>query len=179
MARSTCTGMNIIKHKKPWEHFEVHNFLDTHNFNSVKMFAKNLTVTNDRSMKVLRTGDIYSILSDAMRMFCNSISYCPPADHEITVQLDAIKPGWAYNKVHTDNPKKWVTFVMAISETGTGTHLYSKDRQSLIKTTNWIPNGGYGFIRKNNTWHDFDAIGLSDIRRTAIIMLAEKGWDNV
>ena len=171
--------MKVIQHSKPWEHFEVHDFLDSSDFNSIKIYAESLPLNADRTMNVLRSGYVHDILARAMYKLLGVIKYTPLVEHEITVQLDAIKPGWAYNKIHADNPKKWVTFVMAISDQGTGTQLYTKDQQTLVKTTDWIPNGGNGFIRKEDTWHDFDAKGLTDIRRTAIVMLAEKGWDSV
>lgn len=171
--------MRIIKHSYPWNYFEVHEFLPLLEFNSVKIYAESQPVTADRSMTVLRSGYVYDLLSTAMYDLCDKIGYQPLVEHEITVQLDSIKPGWTYNKIHADNPKKLLTFVMAISTEGTGTHLYTTDRQTLAKTTDWIPNGGNGFIRKDDTWHDFDAKGLTDIRRTAIIMLAEKAWDSV
>jgi hypothetical protein len=171
--------MKVIQHSEPWEHFEVHDFLDSSDFNSIKIHAESLPLNADRTMNVLRSGYVHDILARAMYKLLDEIKYTPRVEDEITVQLDAIKPGWAYNKIHADNPKKWVTFVMAISDQGTGTQLYTKDQQTLVKTTDWIPNGGNGFIRKEDTWHDFDAKGLTDIRRTAIVMLAEKGWDSV
>ena len=171
--------MKVIQHSEPWEHFEVHDFLDSSDFNSIKIYAESFQLNADRTMNVLRSGYVHDILARAMYKLLDEIKYTPLVEHEITVQLDAIKPGWAYNKIHADNPKKWVTFVMAISDQGTGTQLYTKDQQTLVKTTDWIPNGGNGFIRKEDTWHDFDAKGLTDIRRTAIVMLAEKGWDSV
>ena len=114
-------------------------------------------------------------MATAMRELCKEIEFEITDNMEITIQFDIIKPDWSYNKVHSDNPKKFVTFVMAISDEGTGTHLYSTDRTTFIKTTDWIQNGGNGFIRKDDTWHDFDSKGLTDYRRTALIMLAEKG----
>lgn len=179
MARQYGLGMRVVRHDNPWDHFEVHDFLDPAEFNSVKIFAENQPVISDRTMTVLRSGYVHDILARAMYKLLDEIKYSALMEHEITVQLDAIKPGWAYDKIHSDNPKKWVTFVMAISDEGTGTQLYTKDQQTLVKTTDWIPNGGNGFIRREDTWHDFDAKGLTDIRRTAIVMLAEKGWDNV
>ncbi len=112
-----------------------------------------------------------------MLELCNHIDYKIPSSYDITVQLDSIIPNWKYNKIHNDNSKKFVTFVLAISDNGTGTHLYSQNKKDYIKTTDWIQNGGNGFIRTDNSWHDFDSVELTDIRRTAIIMLAEKDWD--
>lgn len=172
--------MKVIKHSEPWDWFEVHNFLSDEEFHSVRIYAENQDVHDtERTMHVLRSGYAYDIMATAMRELCKEIEFVITDEMEITIQLDAIEPDWAYDKVHSDNEKKLVTFVMAISDEGTGTHLYSKDRTTYVKTTNWIQNGGNGFIRKDDTWHDFDSKGLTDYRRTAIIMVAERGWDNV
>lgn len=170
--------MKVIKHSDPWDYFEVHEFLSQQDFHAVRVYAENQHVQNvDRTMHVLRSGYAYDIMATAMRELCAEIEFDITDDMEITIQLDTIKPGWAYNKVHSDNEKKYVTFVMAISDTGTGTHLYTCDKSTYVKTTDWIQNGGNGFIRKDDTWHDFDSKGLTDLRRTAIIMVAQKGWD--
>jgi len=169
--------MKIIKHYTPWNYFEVHDFLLQNDFKKLKLYAESLPVTTDRNMTVLRNGNIYNILSSAMLELCNHIDYKIPSSYDITVQLDSIIPNWKYNKIHNDNSKKFVTFVLAISDNGTGTHLYSQNKKDYIKTTDWIQNGGNGFIRTDNSWHDFDSVELTDIRRTAIIMLAKKDWD--
>lgn len=171
--------MEVIHFYEPWYHFEVRDFLSSDNFSIVQQYSESLQIYADRSMHVIREGYVYDVLSAAMYELCDRIEYEIPMEHEITVQFDIIKPNWAYNKIHSDNPKKFVTFIMAISDEGTGTHIYDTDRETYIKTTEWVRNGGNGFIRKDNTWHDFDANGLTDYRRTAIIMLAEKGWDRV
>lgn len=170
---------SITHFYEPWYHFEIQNMLTPENFSLVKQYSESLEQYDSRSMYVIRDGEIYDILSSAMKRICKEINYNPPVDHEITIQFDNIVPNWAYNKIHSDNPKKFVTFIFAISDEGTGTHIYSTDKSELVKTTNWVQNGGNGFIRADDTWHDFDAKGLTDIRRTAIIMLAEKGWDRV
>lgn len=169
--------MKVIKHNHPWDWFEVHNFISEEHFQAIKAHANTLERYDERSMHVVKKGWAYDIIADAMEDLCDSIGFKIENNHEIVVQFDIIKPGWAYNKIHSDHEKKLVTFVMAISDEGTGTQLYSNDKSTYIKTTDWIPNGGNGFIRKDNTWHDFDSKGLNDYRVTAIVMLAEKGWD--
>ena len=46
--------MKVIQHSEPWEHFEVHDFLDPSDFNSVKIYAESLPLNADRTMNVLR-----------------------------------------------------------------------------------------------------------------------------
>jgi len=174
--------MKVIKHSEPWEYFEVHDFFtDELAFEYINQFSKEIPSREPRTMTVLRNGRVYDLLLDRMCELCREIEFDLDLEnkHEFTVQLDNIRPGWAYDKVHSDNPKKFVTFVLALSDSGTGTQLYSQDRTNYVKTTSWIKNGGNGFIRTDNSWHDFDAKGLTRERRTAICMIAEQGWDRV
>lgn len=174
--------MKVTKYSEPWDWFEVHSFFSTEeDFNKIDEFSKNISIYDKRSSKVLYREDneeVYHMLYDRMKVLCNKIGFTITDNMDLYVQFDNIKPGWAYSKVHSDHNKKFVTFVMAVSEEGTGTHLYSKDRTTYIKTTDWIQNGGNGFIRQDHSWHDFDAKGLTNDRRTVICMIAEKGWDD-
>lgn len=174
--------MRVIKHTDPWDWFEVHDFFgNDRDFEYINDFSNDLPSNDWRNMTVVREGAVYDLLLDRMRKLCREINFDLDLKnkHDFTVQFDNIRPNWAYDKVHSDNPKKFVTFVLALSDKGTGTHLYSRDRSTYIKTTDWIRNGGNGFIRKDDTWHDFDSKGLTRMRRTAICMIAEKGWDRV
>jgi len=174
--------MRVVKHSDPWDYFEVHDFFgDQRHFNYIDGFSKTLPEKEWRNMTVVREGRVYDLLLDRMRKLCREIEFDLDLKnkHEFTVQFDSIRPGWAYDKVHSDNPKKFVTFVLALSEQGTGTKLYTRDRSTYVKTTDWIRNGGNGFIRQDDTWHDFDSMGLTRMRRTAICMIAEQGWDSV
>ena len=174
--------MRVIKHSDPWAWFEVHDFFgNDRDFEYINEFSNGLPSNDWRNMTVVREGAVYDLLLDRMRKLCREIEFDLDLKnkHEFTVQFDNIRPNWAYDKVHSDNPKKFVTFVLALSDKGTGTHLYSRDRSTYIKTTDWIRNGGNGFIREEDSWHDFDSKGLTRMRRTAICMIAEKGWDRV
>jgi hypothetical protein len=160
----------------------VHDFFgNDRDLEYINEFSKDLPSNDWRNMTVVREGAVYDLLLDRMRKLCIEIDFDFDLKnkHDFTVQFDNVRPNWAYDKVHSDNPKKFVTFVLALSDKGTGTHLYSRDRSTYIKTTDWIKNGGNGFIRKEDTWHDFDSKGLTRMRRTAICMIAEKGWDSV
>jgi hypothetical protein len=174
--------MRVIKHSDPWDYFEVHGFFgNMEDFEIVDRFSKDIPSREPRTMTVIREGIVYDLLLDRMRKLCREIGFDLDLEntHEFTAQFDNIRPGWAYDKVHSDNPKKFVTFVLALSEQGTGTKLYTRDRSTYVKTTDWIRNGGNGFIRQDDTWHDFDSHGLTRMRRTAICMIAEQGWDSV
>lgn len=174
--------MKVIKHSDPWDYFEVHDFFgNLEHFEFVNGFSKTLPENEWRNMTVVREGRVYELLLDRMRKLCTEIEFDLDLKnkHEFTVQFDNIRPNWGYDRIHSDNPKKFVTFVLALSDEGTGTKLYTKDRSTYVKTTDWIKNGGNGFIRKEDTWHDFDSRGLKYMRRTAICMIAEQGWDRV
>ena len=174
--------MRVVKHSDPWDYFEVHDFFgNDRDLEYINEFSNDLPSNDWRNMTVVREGAVYDLLLDRMRKLCVEIDFDFDLKnkHDFTVQFDNVRPNWAYDKVHSDNPKKFVTFVLALSDKGTGTHLYSRDRSTYIKTTDWIKNGGNGFIRKEDTWHDFDSKGLTRMRRTAICMIAEKGWDSV
>ena len=174
--------MRVVKHSDPWDYFEVHDFFgNDRDLEYINEFSNDLPSNDWRNMTVVREGAVYDLLLDRMRKLCIEIDFDFDLKnkHDFTVQFDNVRPNWAYDKVHSDNPKKFVTFVLALSDKGTGTHLYSRDRSTYIKTTDWIKNGGNGFIRKEDTWHDFDSKGLTRMRRTAICMIAEKGWDSV
>jgi len=172
--------MIVNEYFKPWPYFEVYDFLNSQDFDIVREFSNSIPISESRRTSVvLHEGIEHSILSSAMHELCQKIQYRITDGMEITVQFDVIAPGFDY-KIHNDNPKKYVTFVLAISEQGTGTNLYyANNKDSYYSTTKWIPNGGNGFVRQNYTWHDFNSIGLNDYRRTAIVMLAQKGWDRV
>lgn len=175
--------MRVVKHSDPMDYFEVRDFFgNMEDFEIVNDFSKNISSREPRTITVIREGIVYDLLLDRMRKLCREIGFDLYLEntHEFTVQFDNIRPGWAHDKIHSDNPKKFVTFVLALSDNGTGTHLYSQDRTTYIKTTDWIKNGGDGFIRTDNkSWYDFDAKGLIRERRTAICMIAEQGWDRV
>jgi len=182
MARRECISLRVVKHSDPWDYFEVHDFFgNDRDLEYINEFSNDLPSNDWRNMTVVREGAVYDLLLDRMRKLCIEIDFDFDLKnkHDFTVQFDNVRPNWAYDKVHSDNPKKFVTFVLALSDKGTGTHLYSRDRSTYIKTTDWIKNGGNGFIRKEDTWHDFDSKGLTRMRRTAICMIAEKGWDSV
>ena len=182
MARRECISLRVVKHSDPWDYFEVHDFFgNDRDLEYINEFSNDLPSNDWRNMTVVREGAVYDLLLDRMRKLCVEIDFDFDLKnkHDFTVQFDNVRPNWAYDKVHSDNPKKFVTFVLALSDKGTGTHLYSRDRSTYIKTTDWIKNGGNGFIRKEDTWHDFDSKGLTRMRRTAICMIAEKGWDSV
>lgn len=165
----------IVEHfQDPWPHFSITNLLTIEDFAKVDEFSQSLNIYNDRSNHQIRQGEIYNLLSKTIENIASHLNLKTKGLYKC-VEFDIIRPGWSYNKIHSDNPHKVMTFVMAISKTGSGTHLFkNKNSNSYVKTTNWIPNGGNGFIRTENSWHDFDSLTCTEPRRTAILLLTKR-----
>src|SRR6056297_1963508 len=179
MARQECTSvMNIEFYKKPWKHFSITNLLDDKTFKKVNKFSKKIEAQNCRNNVQVRVTNypvMYNLLKPYIYVIAKEVGITSTANLYPAVEFDVIKPGWAYNKIHNDNPSKVMTFILAISATGSGTHLYKNQVQSAYsKTTDWLPNGGNGFVRSNKTWHDFDSLQCTENRRTAILMLTKE-----
>ena len=91
----------------------------------------------------------------------NDPTYGPAA------QMQFIPRGWDYNTIHTDIPSKIFTFTVYISKNGKGTQIFSgPNMEDHVKTTDWKQNYGMGFIRTNDSWHNFGA--LEDHDRVSI-----------
>jgi len=166
--------MIITHYKKPWPHFSITNLLSIENFLKIDEFSRKLNIYDTRSNHQIRDGEIYHLLSNTIQEIADQLGIRTDGLYKC-VEFDIIQPGWAYNKIHNDNEHKVLTFVMAISKTGSGTHLFKeKKRDTYKKTTEWIPNGGNGFLRTNKTWHDFDSLTCTEPRRTAILLLTDK-----
>ena len=68
-----------------------------------------------------------------------------------------------------------LTLVIALSDTGTMFHLFkTNQRDSYAKTPKWTPNCGTGFLRTDDTWHDFDSMGNTEIRKTLHICIRQR-----
>jgi|TARA_B110000503_G_scaffold62461_1_gene98910 hypothetical protein len=170
--------MKIEFYNDPWKHFTITNLLDIDAFDRVNEFSKNISVTGDRNNIQVRSNnfpEMYNLLVPYIHKIASIAGIDDITNLYPAIEFDVIKPGWAYNKIHNDNPLKVMTFVLAISNTGSGTQLFKeKDTTTYVKTTNWLPNRGSGFIRNDHTWHDFDSLECTENRRTLLLMLSEK-----
>ena len=101
--------------------------------------------------------------------------------HSIYMELDKISPKFKF-QIHTDIWTKVLSLIIHISETGHGTRLYSPHKsfdewRTLVRTMNWTPRGGGGFLRTDETYHSFDTIEDNMMRQTILLTLRQnKNW---
>lgn len=159
--------MILIKKSYPWDHYTIQEFLSEDDFYMVDAFSKSLC-----GIHPVTHGLAFDVLYDAMKHLSDTIGF----DYNqcnFKVEFMNIEPDWSYNKIHTDAPWKAMTFVLGLSPEGTGTKLYTtNDYSSYVHTTQWNQNGGTAFCRADNTWHDYDSIGLHNTRRTVLLLWA-------
>lgn len=166
--------MEIVEESYPWKHWMISDFLSAEDFQKVKDTHENIPVDEHTNIHVnfLNKGPVKSILDKAMREFAKEIGY-DMTDHMVECAMVNMLPNIKYNKIHCDALWKKATLVLGVGDTGTGTHIYEKkDPAYYVNTTTYKPNGGMLFFRKSNvTWHDYDSLGLEDIRRTILIWI--------
>jgi hypothetical protein len=167
--------MEITTDKSPWPHFIVSDFLNSEMYQVAKQIHERFTgkpsAGSRNTVRLKRRVNHY--LYDQMET--NFLSLLdrvglPDISGEVVVEFDALGINYQYPP-HTDIASKVASFVYHISEQGSGTKLLNDKQPSSIKTLPWIVNGGGGFIRTANSWHMFDNIGFSSIRRTILFTL--------
>ena len=173
--------MYFVEESYPWQHWLISDFLLTEDFKKVKEIHEKIPVDEHTNIHVnyLKQGPVKSILDKAMREFAEKIDYDMDGKR-VEAALVNMLPNIKYNKIHCDADWKIATLVLGIGDTGTGTHIYEKkDPAYYINTTTYKPNGGMLFFRKPNvTWHDYNSMGMEDIRRTALIWITTDELQN-
>lgn len=164
--------MIVEKIEKPWTQYLIHNFLPEDIFYEFNEFSKSLPRRQPRTMHTYNEGKWHDLLKQPIANLSEIMKY-NFSKHYLELQFDNIDIDWRYNKVHTDNPKKIFTFVLGLSDTGTGTKIY-ETKTKFSHQNPYVKNGGTAFFRSENTWHDFDAIDCIEQRRTCIIMICKK-----
>lgn len=160
--------MTFTKVTEPWNHWLVRDFLTEEDFAKVKEYSYSLPAyTGNTYCDRVTEGVLFDMLQSKLFDLCAEIGYNTTGKGKyFAMEFMTMEPDYVYNKVHTDNPAKGLTFILGVSDEGTGTKLYS-DKTTYHSTTEWAQNGGTMFNPSTNTsWHCFDAIGCSEIRRT-------------
>lgn len=189
--------MELIWYNEPWEHFEVKDFLSPEELQVQREYFSNLSVPDGKTGKdrieKYRHNNYHKPeyrenwdrnTKFLEHRFINLLNQIPakwnPAQDEVHIEYDRIYPGFEW-QIHNDVWTKRVSFILQISEYGHGTRLYEKfDGSGKKRTVNWIPGGGGGFIRGDETHHSFDTLEDSTIRQTVILTSRQKGtnWRN-
>ena len=167
--------MKIFYESKPYLHFFVENFYFDSEFKEITNELNSLykPITDDRIVLdlkfVSKKFDLIinpfvtlanlvaeSIQPDLLEKF-KSDKYIPAA------QMQFNPKGWDYGNIHTDIPSKIFTFTVYMSEFGKGTQIFEGPTwDDHVKTAKWVQNGGMGFIRTENSWHNFGADKKND-----------------
>jgi len=122
--------------------------------------------------------EIKDIFDFRFKKFLDSIDldYSSPSrffQYKLSIQ----SPDTGWNLIHEDLPPKVYNLMIHISKTGVGTVLYtSKNINSFVKYTDWIPNGGQGWDVDYDSgyWHDVTNLGNQNYRYVIRLMLLDK-----
>ena len=181
--------MNITFFDNPWQHFEVTDFLSTDELQEARKVFRGIGIPdketprlpfeiNPKNVMREKMREVYNFLVPKFIYLCNEVDSFDENTEEIIIEADTIYPGFEY-PIHNDLWTKKLSFVLQISEKGTGTRLYEySDGSGNKRTVNWVPGGGGGFIRNKIHWHSFDTLVDDTIRQTFILTKRHKDVDH-
>tara|TARA_R100000008_G_scaffold28285_1_gene15646 strand:+ start:1660 stop:2199 length:540 start_codon:yes stop_codon:yes gene_type:complete len=173
--------VRIIHFNEPWQHFEVYDFISYNEHKEIKKLFKTFPdprSTNDRISHKIENEMLRERFKELLRLL--NVEW-NENKHSIHMELDKISPKFKF-QIHTDIWTKVLSLIIHISETGHGTRLYSPHKsfdewRTLVRTMNWTPRGGGGFLRTDETYHSFDTIEDNMMRQTILLTLRQnKNW---
>ena len=173
--------MRIIHFNEPWKHFEVYDFISNNEHKEINKLFKTFPdprPTNDRISHKIENKMLRERFIELLRLL--NVKW-NENKHSIYMELDKISPKFKF-QIHTDIWTKVLSLIIHISETGHGTRLYSSHKsfdewRTLVRTMNWTPRGGGGFLRTDETYHSFDTIEDNMMRQTILLTLRQnKNW---
>ena len=169
--------MNTLYETSPYFHFITEDFFEKDDLKWI-LDASNKIITpdtredcikkNDRFVQDLKYLDIdfervvapFKSLAHAVceQRYPDLIEKFNGPRYSPVAQMQLNPRGWNYNLVHNDMPSKIFTFTVFLSEYGKGTQIYSgPNKEDYVYTAEWKVNGGMGFVRTEDSWHDFGA----------------------
>ena len=159
----------------PWLHHLMTDCLTTAEFDNVHSYS--LTLPNYtiepvfgrcwKDGKDYAPSEVIKVL-DTLGDRC--AEYLDISNYSVYHGLMNMPPFRRFDAMHTDSKWKLGTMVLGLSDTGTGTDLYSNETD-YHHTTPWHRNGGILFQRTDDTWHNYGSTGCTETRRTAIVWL--------
>ena len=174
--------MDIIWCNEPWRHFEVKNFLTDEEFVLVKEYFDTLSepdgLTGDTYRQKNRhtthhtpetSNKLTNMIRDRFIDLCKRVDTWDEEEEAVYVDYERMYPGFTWN-IHKDDFTKKISFILHISDSGTGTRIHeTQDGLGGKRTASWIPAGGNGFVNQDHTWHNFDVLDDIEIRKTVCI----------
>jgi len=178
--------MKAIKFNDPWCHYEIFNFLIKKDFNLIYDYTNRLIELNSKKIenfdRYIYTFEPKSKYNNFFQQkFVEIIKILYPEELKcefiFDVSLSICNNSFNRHKIHTDIHKKLFTGIFYVSEKGNGTELYSENNKtSLKKTIEWNQNKLFLFKRTDNSWHNFNALGLDTPRVVYNLNIFEKGF---
>jgi len=178
--------MKIVKFDDPWCHFEIFDWLNNKDFNSTYDYTNQLIKLN---IKKIEEYDRYIYKFDSkstfsklfLEKFIHIIKIIYPDElkykFEFDISLSICDNSFNLHDIHTDIVNKIFTGIFYVSEKGNGTELYNENNKtSLKKTVEWNQNKLFLFKRTDNTWHNFNALGLDTPRVVYNLNIFKKGY---
>ena len=166
--------MQISHFYQPWKHFEVSDSISESEHKEIKKLYKTFPdpkPINDRVSHKIQNEMLRNRFIELLKWL--NIQWSENT-HSIHIELDKISPQFKF-QIHTDIWTKVLTLIIHISDSGHGTRLYSStktfDWRTLVRTMNWTPRGGGGFLRSDETHHSFDTLEDKTMRQTIILTL--------
>lgn len=174
--------MDINYYDEPWEFYDVREFLTDQELIELRTYMENLKdhyggLRSNHELSEVEFDEQSILIAERFKELLELIGAPYSATkHEVVIEYDKSKPGFDY-KIHSDVVTKVVSFVLHVSEKGNGTRLFKELDRSGMKTIDWIPGGGGGFINDTFKHHSFDNLNQTTVRNTVIITLRQRGVD--
>lgn len=169
--------MDTVYESSPYFHFITDDFFEKDDLNwildssykiATPKLRKNCIKTNNRQVFDLKWHDIdfervvapFKSLAHAVceQRYPDLIEKFKGPRYIPAAQMQFNPRGWDYNTIHTDLRSKIFTFTVYLSEYGKGTQLFSgPNKEDLVDTVEWKVNRGMGFVRTDDSWHNFGA----------------------
>ena len=168
---------------EPWKHFEVRDFLTSEELQEVRNYFDTLSMPDGITGKDHRQQNrhteyftptrelnaVSAMIKSRFIELCQVVDSWNENEEEIHIDYERMYPGFEWH-MHRDQFTKKISFILHISESGTGTRIHEKeDGSGANRTAAWIVGGGNGFLNKDNTWHNFDVLDDKEVRKTVCI----------
>lgn len=155
--------LEFQKHIDPWLHYTIPDFLPDDKFQNIETTSKKILdfkTQNYRSL-INHNHDInlrnffyalYPVFCDKLEIMELDLS-----PNNITFQYVSYNNCTEYEKygmyLHTDSFDKQLSCLIPISDTGSGTLLYDRNK-NFVKEVEWKKNSAFIFANKPDHWHE-------------------------
>jgi len=170
--------MDITHYSDPWDYWIIDDTFSEEDFTYIQYHLKKIELNhrNRTSIHFDPQSKLYkkciSKHLEILKLF--DIEYDEKI-HTCDLEFAGAQPGYEHNKIHCDDGRKLLTCILYVSETGDGTRMYkSKNKNSLVKSSEWKTNRAFVFKRTDETWHDFGSSIDSIEPRLTLMMIVYK-----